>query len=578
MSRRVPLLLLCLCLILAAQAIALATEFADVPTTYWAWSYIQGACNAGIVGGYPDGTYLPSLAVTRAQMAVFVARALAEGNANVPSGPPTATFTDVPTGYWAFKYVEYCVDQGVVQGYWDGYHPEEPVNRAQMAVYIARAMAGGDAFVPPGPETASFPDVPTGYWAFKYVEYCKAQNVVGGYWDGYHPDETVTRDQMAVYVCRAFDLPTPPPNYDAGEYFPLAEGTAWVYQREDGLAHIAEISGTADIGDQTYACLIDDNSTNYWRLDGDGLYLGGMLEDGGATNVTADPPFEIPRIVAMGSSGTTDSTVSVNGTPAGPGSFTYTLLGTETVTVPAGTFGGCLKFDIQISLPGPMIRENYVWLARNVGIVKQDGRDFGSDEYWELIAADVNGMQYPLQPYHITDYWPTGQGDTWNYEDDGHTASSVTVSGTITLGGQVYSVFSSSYGEAEFYRTAAAGLYLGGADTADGLMVATPPFIFPNDLQPCETRAQTSSVTADGVPVGNMDFSVTFAGVETMTVPAGTFENCLRLDIVMAPPGDSGEAYSVWIAKGVGKVKEFYPVGSYTRELVSATVGGGDYP
>jgi hypothetical protein len=44
------------------------------------------------------------------------------------------------------------------------------------------------------------------YWAYKHIEYCKAQGIVSGYWDGYHPADTVTRDQMAVYVARAFGL------------------------------------------------------------------------------------------------------------------------------------------------------------------------------------------------------------------------------------------------------------------------------------------------------------------------------------------------------------------------------------
>ena len=36
--------------------------------------------------------------------------------------------------------MEYCYDHGVVQGYWDGYRPEEVVNRAQMAVYVQRGF------------------------------------------------------------------------------------------------------------------------------------------------------------------------------------------------------------------------------------------------------------------------------------------------------------------------------------------------------------------------------------------------------------------------------------------------------
>jgi hypothetical protein len=39
------------------------------------------------------------------------------------------------------------------------------------------------------------------------VEYIQSEGVTGGYPDGtYRPEAAVTRDQMAVYVARAFDL------------------------------------------------------------------------------------------------------------------------------------------------------------------------------------------------------------------------------------------------------------------------------------------------------------------------------------------------------------------------------------
>jgi hypothetical protein len=187
----------------------LVVGFPDAPPGYWACNYIVACYEGGIVQGYWDG-YHPVETVTRAQMAVYVARGLAGGDANVPPGPGVATFPDVPTNYWAFKYVEYCYAQGIVTGYWDGYHPEETVTRAQMAVYSARAIVDPSerpdlpSYTPPG--TATFPDVPTGYWAYKYVEYCYAQQIVTGYWDGYHPEELVNRGQMAVYMQRAFHL------------------------------------------------------------------------------------------------------------------------------------------------------------------------------------------------------------------------------------------------------------------------------------------------------------------------------------------------------------------------------------
>ncbi len=38
-------------------------------------------------------------------------------------------------------HIEYCVERGVVEGYDDGYYrPEDVVTRDQMAVYIARAF------------------------------------------------------------------------------------------------------------------------------------------------------------------------------------------------------------------------------------------------------------------------------------------------------------------------------------------------------------------------------------------------------------------------------------------------------
>jgi len=117
----------------------------------------------------------------------------------------------VPPIHWAYKHIEYAVSQNVVQGYEDGtYGPDITLDRGQMAVFIARAMVapGGDAAIPEPVPPATFPDVPDTFWAYKQVEYCVGQDVVKGYDDGlYHPDYPCTRDQMAVYIARAFGLP-----------------------------------------------------------------------------------------------------------------------------------------------------------------------------------------------------------------------------------------------------------------------------------------------------------------------------------------------------------------------------------
>jgi hypothetical protein len=195
-----------------SQAGYIVVTFPDAGLEHWACSEILACVDAGIVSGYGDGNYHPDGTVDRGQMAVYVARALAGGDEGVPEFTGTPTFSDVDQEHWALDYVEYAAAQNVIAGYGDGsYHPDEQVNRAQMAVYVARAMVAPDGeaalagYAPADPRY--FPDALPDFWAWKHIEYCVENGVVQGYLDGYyHPEDVVTRDQMAVYVARAFEL------------------------------------------------------------------------------------------------------------------------------------------------------------------------------------------------------------------------------------------------------------------------------------------------------------------------------------------------------------------------------------
>jgi hypothetical protein len=193
----------------ARQELATLIEthiFPDVAYDHWAFHEIGDCVDAGIVYGYRDGLYHPNDQVTRDQMAVFVSRAMAGGDENVPAGSGPAAFTDVPLGHWAYKYIDYAVAHAVVQGYADGlYRPDREVDRGQMAVYVARAKGwvsiGDDMAL----TRALFPDVPAGFWSGSAIEASLANGVVEGYDDGlYRPSATVSRDQMAAYIARAF--------------------------------------------------------------------------------------------------------------------------------------------------------------------------------------------------------------------------------------------------------------------------------------------------------------------------------------------------------------------------------------
>jgi hypothetical protein len=48
--------------------------FTDVPISYWAVNWIEQLATEGITGGCGTGLYCPDNPVTRAQMAVFLVR------------------------------------------------------------------------------------------------------------------------------------------------------------------------------------------------------------------------------------------------------------------------------------------------------------------------------------------------------------------------------------------------------------------------------------------------------------------------------------------------------------------------
>jgi hypothetical protein len=117
-----------------------AVDFNDVTYEYWAWAYIRSIACAGIATGYDDSTYKPYRTVNRAQMAIFIIRALYGDDFSYSSTP---YFPDATGSHWAFKYIQKMYEEGIATGYEDGtYRPSNQVNRAQMAIIMARAFLG----------------------------------------------------------------------------------------------------------------------------------------------------------------------------------------------------------------------------------------------------------------------------------------------------------------------------------------------------------------------------------------------------------------------------------------------------
>jgi hypothetical protein len=184
--------------------------FADVPVGYWAFSWIERLYDSGITGGCGTSPliYCPESSVTRAQMAIFLERGM-NGSAFVPPAGTGLVFNDIPIPYWAVNWIEKLYADGITGGCGTSplvYCPENPVTRAQMAVFLLRAKYG-PAHVPE-PATGLFGDVPNDHWAANWIEQLALEGITAGCGSGnYCPEDPVTRAQMAVFLVRTFSLP-----------------------------------------------------------------------------------------------------------------------------------------------------------------------------------------------------------------------------------------------------------------------------------------------------------------------------------------------------------------------------------
>jgi hypothetical protein len=106
--------------------------FSDVPASHPFWQWIERVAAHGVVSGYADGTFRPSDAVTRAQLAKIAANA-----AGYQEPVSSQTFSDVPLSHPFYAYIERMALHGGLNGYSDGtFRPGSGVTRGQTAKIV----------------------------------------------------------------------------------------------------------------------------------------------------------------------------------------------------------------------------------------------------------------------------------------------------------------------------------------------------------------------------------------------------------------------------------------------------------
>jgi len=119
------------------RAAAASLSFTDVPRSHWAYDSISEAASGGIVTGLPNGAFGPSRLITRAEIAVMLARAL--GLTPIRDG--TKAFADLEADHWAAPMLARMKKDGLLGGYpGNTVRPDETASRAEFSAMIYRAI------------------------------------------------------------------------------------------------------------------------------------------------------------------------------------------------------------------------------------------------------------------------------------------------------------------------------------------------------------------------------------------------------------------------------------------------------
>ncbi len=163
-------------------------------------SAIEALVANGISNGCGGQLFCPTALVTRGQMAAFLGRALRSGTNDI------GAFSDLVPASFYYGFVNRLFELGVVDGYPDGtFRPETPISRSEMAALLVRAIG-----LELGVSGPAFIDVPVDAWFAPFVEALRVAGITTGCAvDRFCPDSFVTREQMALFLARAFDLGLP---------------------------------------------------------------------------------------------------------------------------------------------------------------------------------------------------------------------------------------------------------------------------------------------------------------------------------------------------------------------------------
>ena len=109
-------------------------RYSDVAATSWYNTAVSTLSSMGIITGYPDGTFRPNAAITRAEFAAIAARFDNDGDKTA------AKFSDI-ANHWAKDEISIAYNNDWITGYPDGtFGPQRDITRAETMTLVNRVL------------------------------------------------------------------------------------------------------------------------------------------------------------------------------------------------------------------------------------------------------------------------------------------------------------------------------------------------------------------------------------------------------------------------------------------------------
>lgn len=189
---------LCTSVLLSSQAYAAASaDYSDFPQN-WSKDAMEFAVKNNFITGVSEDKIAPKAALTRAQLAAILSRAMKTGAGDVSV---LDNFTDADKNAWYAGAMAKAVELNILYGDGDSIYPDRPVTRQELFAILVRAFSvtGGDEST-----LASYNDAGSiSSWAKAAISAMIAQGYASGYEDKtLRPAQQVTREEFAQMLYR----------------------------------------------------------------------------------------------------------------------------------------------------------------------------------------------------------------------------------------------------------------------------------------------------------------------------------------------------------------------------------------